>query len=76
MGWGLENKTPLHGDSSDETGICAVYWAFIGWPSVEAEMKFQETDRFKEDIASILGFRAFSRFPVHVSCEKVARKTK
>ncbi|TLD25417.1 hypothetical protein PspLS_05910 [Pyricularia sp. CBS 133598] len=76
MGWGVENDFPLPGNSSDETGGYAVYWAFIGWPSVEADMKFQETDRFKENIGTLLGLPGLVKISsVHVSCKKVARKT-
>lgn len=68
-GWSVENDVPVTGQD-DITGSMLV--AFIGWPSVDAHIKFRETQPFMDNIAllrnipSLIELGAF-----HVSCKSI-----
>ena len=66
-GWSVEDDVPVRGEE-DKTGSMLV--AFIGWPSVEAHMKFRDTQEFKDSIGllrNIPGLIKLAAF--HVSCK-------
>ncbi|CAM1509556.1 Fc.00g032950.m01.CDS01 [Cosmosporella sp. VM-42] len=66
-GWSAEDDVPIRGEE-DKTGSMLV--AFIGWPSVEAHMKFRDTQEFKDSIGllrNIPGLIKLGAF--HVSCK-------
>lgn len=72
-GWGVETDFPIRGGEKGQVG--AIQVAFIGWTSIEAHMKFRETDLFKENVQSIRSMEGMlSRTVFHVSCQNMARK--
>ena len=55
VGWGIENDFPVRGGSGNgQKGSVLV--ALIGWPSVEAHMKFRESEDFKQNIHLLGGW--------------------
>ncbi|CAH0037532.1 unnamed protein product [Clonostachys rhizophaga] len=69
-GWSVDNDVPVRGDES-QSGVAFV--SFIAWPSVEAHLKFRETEAFKSTIhhlREIPGLVKLSAF--HVSCKSKA----
>ncbi|KAF4919790.1 hypothetical protein CGCVW01_v007551 [Colletotrichum viniferum] len=68
-GWSKENDVPITGEDG-KTGNLLV--AFIGWPSVEAHLKFRETEAFKENIGLLRGMKAIVKLGVfHVACRSL-----
>lgn len=68
-GWSTENDVPVTGEPG-KTGSLLV--AFIGWPSVEAHMKFRETEVFKENIGLLRGMKDIVKLGVfHVACKSL-----
>ncbi|KAK1475134.1 hypothetical protein CTAM01_15703 [Colletotrichum tamarilloi] len=66
-GWSVENDVPVT-DEDGKTGNLLA--AFIGWPSVDAHMKFRETEPFKENIGLLRGMEGIVKLAVfHVSCK-------
>lgn len=46
----------------------------IGWPSVQAHMKFRETEVFKENVGLITGMEGLDKTSMlHVSCRGIER---
>ncbi|CAF3478475.1 hypothetical protein FGSG_04575 [Fusarium graminearum PH-1] len=65
-GWSVENDVPIRGDESN-SGVMLT--AFIGWPSVDAHMKFRETEPFKENVSLVTGIEGMLKLDLfHVSC--------
>ncbi|KAL2873587.1 hypothetical protein SGCOL_011222 [Colletotrichum sp. CLE4] len=66
-GWSVENDVPV----TDEPGTTGnLLAAFIGWPSVDAHMKFRDTVPFKENIGILRGMEGIVKLGVfHVSCK-------
>ncbi|KAI8997939.1 hypothetical protein BC832DRAFT_595383 [Gaertneriomyces semiglobifer] len=55
FGWGIENDFPVRGGAVEgQKGSILV--ALIGWPSVEAHMKFRDTEVFKENVHLLRGW--------------------
>lgn len=53
VGWGVENDFPMRGGEEGQKG--SLLAVFAGWSSIDAHMKFRETDEFKEAIPLIRG---------------------
>jgi hypothetical protein len=70
-GWGVERDFPVPGTD----GEGALFVALIGWPSVDAHLRFRETDEFKRNVGLIGdmgGLRKVDMF--HVSCQALERR--
>lgn len=73
-GWGAENDFPVRGEQEGQVG--SVFMAFIGWPSVDAHVEFQETEAFKENIHFIRTMEGIIKLATfHISCRTIRRKT-
>ncbi|KAH6692865.1 hypothetical protein BKA61DRAFT_280172 [Leptodontidium sp. MPI-SDFR-AT-0119] len=73
IGWGVENNFPVRGGDEGQTG--SVLQALIGWPSVVASQKFQETEAFKESLDSIKALEGVVKSEVfHISCRTLERR--
>ncbi|KAI5456723.1 hypothetical protein BGZ63DRAFT_87966 [Mariannaea sp. PMI_226] len=72
-GWSLEDDIPVRGDEEKQGVMLA---AFIGWQSLEAHMKFRDTQQFKDSIGLLRTMPSLIKMGVfHVSCtSKVASK--
>lgn len=69
-GWSVESDVPVIGEDG-KTG--SLLTAFLGWPSVEAHMKFRETTQFKDNIPLLRTMPNMTKIGVfHVSCKSVA----
>jgi hypothetical protein len=65
-GWSVEDDVPVRGDEG-KTGVMLA--AFIGWPSLEAHMKFRDTQEFKDTIGLLRTLpRLIKLGAFHVSC--------
>ena len=72
-GWGVENDFPVR-DEEGKTG--SILMMFIGWPSVDAHMKFREMEIFKENVDLVRGMEGLVKLTIfHVSCQSFRRKT-
>ena len=72
-GWGLENNFPVRGGDEGQTG--SILLAFIGWPSVEAHLKFKETEAFKKNVGWITGMEGLIKvIMLHISCRSLDRQ--
>ena len=73
-GWGVENDFPVRGGEEGQTG--SILTTLIGWPSIDAHMKFRDTEIFKENadlIRSMEGIVKIGMF--HISCRSLRKKT-
>lgn len=71
FGWGVENDFPIRGEKGQ---VGSVLMALIGWPSVEASMKFRETETSKENVEFIRGIEGIVRLAIfHISCRTLER---
>jgi hypothetical protein len=72
-GWGVENDFPVRAGEEGQTG--SILMAFVGWTSIDAHLKFQETDIYKEHahlvqtLEGVVGMHMF-----HTSCQSLGRK--
>lgn len=72
-GWGVENDFPVRGEDGQMGAILA---ALIGWPSIDAHIKFRETDAFKQNVHYIRSMdRIVKMSASHVSFQTLGRKT-
>jgi hypothetical protein len=74
-GWGTENDFPVRGgDEEGQKGT--LFTAFIGWPSIDAHMKFRETPDYKENIELLTGMAGMISLEMfHIRCRYLERKT-
>ena len=73
-GWGVENDFPMRGGDEGQTGT--VLMAYIGWPSIDAHMKFRETETFKEHVGLITGMEEMIKVLMfHLTCRTLERTT-
>ncbi|KAJ9605827.1 hypothetical protein H2200_009676 [Cladophialophora chaetospira] len=73
-GWGIENDFPVLGGEEGQKG--SLLTAFIGWPSVDAHMRFRETEAFKKNVDLLTGMEGLTHLGmVHISCRSLERKT-
>jgi hypothetical protein len=71
-GWGVENDFPVLGGGEGKTG--SILTVFVGWPSVDANMKFAETEAFKENIGLIGGMKGMIKMVVlHINCRNFGK---
>ena len=72
-GWGVENDFPVKGAVEGQIG--SVLTAFIGWPSIDAQMKFRKTEVYKENVKLIEGMEGMVKLAIlHLSCRSLERK--
>ncbi|KUI70035.1 hypothetical protein VM1G_05291 [Cytospora mali] len=68
LGWGVENDFPVRGGEEGEKG--SLVSMLIGWPSIDAHMKFRDTEEFKEAIPLIRGLEGLKKLTMfHVKCQ-------
>ena len=73
-GCGIENDFPVRGGGKGQTG--SVIMAFFGWPSIDATMKFRETETFKEIVHLIRGMEGIVNLAVlRINCRSLGRNT-
>lgn len=71
-GWGVETDFPIRGEKG-KTGT--IFAAFIAWPSLEAHMRFRETDAFKDNVHFVTDMDDLIKVTqLHVSCRSLASK--
>jgi hypothetical protein len=75
FGWGVERDYPVRGGEEGQKG--SLLTALIGWPSVDAHMRFRETDVFKDNVGLIRSLGGLVKLAMfHVSCRTLERKKK
>ena len=73
-GWGVENDFPLRGGEEGQKG--AVLVSCIGWPSIDAHMKFRETEAFKENVHYMRAMDGIVKLEIcHVKFQTLGKKT-
>lgn len=73
-GWGLENDFPVRGGEKGHVG--SLLMALVGWTSTDAQIRFQETDIFKDNIHLLTELDGVIGMVMsHVSFKRLARKT-
>jgi hypothetical protein len=73
LGWGVESDFPVRGGEEGRKG--ALLTALIGWPSIDAHMKFRETDVFKDNVGLLRSLKGLVKLAMfHVSCRTLERK--
>ena len=72
FGWGVENDFPVRGGEEGQKG--SLLTALIGWPSVDAHMKFRETDVFKDNVGLIRSLEGLVKLTMfHLNCRTLER---
>lgn len=72
-GWGVQNDFPVREVGDGQTA--SLFIAFVGWPSIDAHIKFQETDEFKQHVELITNTRRMLKMVTfHVSCRSSERE--
>lgn len=72
-GWGVESDFPVRGGEEGQKG--SLLTALIGWSSVDAHMRFRETDVFKDNVGLIRSLRGLVKLAMfHVSCRTLERR--
>lgn len=56
-GWALEEKVPNPGPQASDGEMSMVFINLVGWVDVEAHMRFQGSQDFKENIHHLLGIK-------------------
>lgn len=73
FGWGLETDFPVRG--GHETGCVLV--AFIGWPSIDAHMRFRETQVFKDNVGLLRDMEGMIKLAMfHIKCRVMENKVR
>lgn len=73
FGWGVENDFPVRGGEEGQTG--STLFALIGWPSIDAHMKFRDTDAFKDNVGLLRGLEGMTKLTMfHVACRSMENK--
>ncbi|KAJ8060115.1 hypothetical protein OCU04_010469 [Sclerotinia nivalis] len=71
-GWGVENDFPIRGGEPGKVG--SILTAFIGWPSIDAHMKFRETEEFKDNVGLVTEMDGLVKLiTFHLSCQIIER---
>lgn len=74
-GWGVENDFPIRGGEEGQTG--SLFIALIGWPSIDAHMKFRDTDAFKESVGLLRGLPEMIKLTMfHVKCKSMENEVR
>lgn len=74
-GWGVENDFPVRGGEEGQTGSLLI--ALIGWPSIDAHMKFRDTDTFKETVGLLRGLEGLLKLTMfHVKCKSMENEVR
>lgn len=73
LGWGVQDDFPVRDAEDGQTGC--LFIAFIGWASIDAHVRFQGTDAFKEHIGFVVGIEGMLKIsPFHVACRSSERE--
>lgn len=71
-GWGVENDFPIRDGEQGQKGSHLT--ALIGWPRIEAHLKFRETPEFKDNVALLTEMEGLIKLTmVHVRCRSLER---
>lgn len=74
-GWGLEHDFPVRGGEEGQKGSVLV--ALIGWPSIDAHMKFRDTEAFKGAVDLLRGMEGMTKLTMcHVECQVIENETR
>ncbi|KAJ4393401.1 hypothetical protein N0V93_002611 [Gnomoniopsis smithogilvyi] len=69
FGWAVEHDFAVPGEEGKTATALSL---LIGWPSIDAHMRFRETDAFKESIGLIRGMEGLLRVTMcHVKCKTI-----
>ncbi|ROW01351.1 hypothetical protein VMCG_05888 [Cytospora schulzeri] len=75
LGWGLENDFLVRGGDEGEKGSMASM--LIGWPSIDAHVRFRDTDAFKEAIPLVRGLEGKTKMTMfHVKAQVMENKAR
>ncbi|KAJ0375681.1 hypothetical protein COL26b_006188 [Colletotrichum chrysophilum] len=73
-GWSKENDVPITGEDGKAGNLLV---AFIGWPSVEAHLKFRETEAFRDNIGLLREMKGIVKLGIfHVACRSLSSTKK
>lgn len=71
-GWGVENDFPVLDGEEGQKGSHLT--ALIGWPHIEAHLKFRETPEFKNNVALLTEMEGLLKLTmVHVKCRSLEK---
>lgn len=74
FGWGVENDFPVKGGKEGQKG--SVLAAFIGWTSIDAHMKFRDTEAFKDNVGLLRSMEGAVKLTMfHVTCQSLKKTT-
>lgn len=69
-GWGVENDFPVRGGEEGQKG--SILTAFIGWPNIDAHVKFRDTDTFKKHVDLIRHMKGVVKLVMfHIRCQSL-----
>ncbi|KAF3761870.1 hypothetical protein M406DRAFT_358121 [Cryphonectria parasitica EP155] len=75
FGWGVENDFPVRGGEEGQKGSMLI--ALIGWPSIDAHMKYRETDLFKDSVPLIRGIEGLTALGMfHVKSQNMENEVR
>lgn len=73
FGWGVENDFPVRGGEEGQKGSMLI--ALIGWPTIDAHMKFRDTDAFKESVGLLRDMEGMLKLTMfHVACRSMVNQ--
>uniref|UniRef100_L2FF46 Uncharacterized protein n=1 Tax=Colletotrichum fructicola (strain Nara gc5) TaxID=1213859 RepID=L2FF46_COLFN len=73
-GWSKENDVPITSEDGKAGNLLV---AFIGWPSVEAHLKFRETEAFRDNIGLLREMKGIVKLGIfHVACRSLSSTKK
>lgn len=74
-GWGVESDFPVRGGQDGQTGCLLI--ALVGWPTIDAHMKFRDTDTFKESVGLLRGLQGLLKLTMfHVQCKSMENEVR
>lgn len=75
LGWGLENDFPVRGGAEGERGNMVTM--LLGWPSIDAHMRFRDSDAFKDSIHLIRSLELMKKLTMfHVKTQVLENETR
>lgn len=71
-GWGVETDFPVRDSKDGQEGTLLA--ALIGWPSIDAHMKFRETQAFKDNVHLLREMEEMVKLGMfHIQCKSLER---